>query len=182
MNEQAATDYEESRGRYDYLSGQLGDLNDAQAQLNDAIKELRGATPVRVKLVNDALQYLDNLAKQAKPDAVLQRELAAAYEKVGDMQDSGGSAPSVGDITGAVTSYRKALALREQLVAGNREDPSLVVDLALNYRNFARLLWNNNDIAAGFEMATKSLALRKQLADAQPENLSARPWPASLTC
>src|SRR5207244_3561281 len=82
---------------------------------NDAIKELRGATPVRVKLVNDALQYLDNLAKQAKPDAVLQRELATAYEKVGDMQDSLG--PSLGDTAGAVTSYRKALAIREQLAS-----------------------------------------------------------------
>jgi eukaryotic-like serine/threonine-protein kinase len=139
---------------------------------NDAIKELRGATPVRVKLVNDALQYLDNLANQTKPDMVLERELAAAYEKVGDMQDSLG--PSLGDTAGAVASYRKALAMRERLVALDRAAPSLLVDLASTYRNFARLLWSGNNIAAGFDMATKALALRKQIADAQPTSLPAR--------
>jgi non-specific serine/threonine protein kinase/serine/threonine-protein kinase len=139
---------------------------------NDAIKELRGATPVRVKLVNDALQYLDNLANQTKPDLALQRELAAAYEKVGDMQDSLG--PSLGDTAGAVASYRKALAMRERLVALDRSDPSLLVDLASTYRNFARLLWSGNDIAAGFDMATKALILRKKIAEAQPNSLPAR--------
>src|SRR5439155_853525 len=46
VNEQAANDYEESRTRYDYLNGQLADLNDAQAQLDEAnvgrfVEELR---------------------------------------------------------------------------------------------------------------------------------------------
>jgi serine/threonine protein kinase/tetratricopeptide (TPR) repeat protein len=139
---------------------------------NDAIKELRGTTAVRVKLVNDALQYLDKLAHQAAPDLALQRELAAAYEKVGDVQDSLG--PSLGDTAGAVASYRKALALREHLVALRSNDKSLLIDLASTYRNLARLLWNGNDIAAGFDLAKKALDLRRQIAGAQPASLPAR--------
>ena len=42
VNEQAATDYSESRERYDFLTGQLADLKQAEEQLHDAIKELEG--------------------------------------------------------------------------------------------------------------------------------------------
>ncbi len=40
VNEQAATDYTESRERYDFLTSQLADLTQAEAQLNEAIAEL----------------------------------------------------------------------------------------------------------------------------------------------
>jgi chromosome segregation protein len=42
VNEQAESDYAESKERYDYLSTQLGDLQEAQAQLLEAIGELEG--------------------------------------------------------------------------------------------------------------------------------------------
>ena len=40
VNEQASTDYSENRERYDFLSGQLTDLRDAEASLQEAIEEL----------------------------------------------------------------------------------------------------------------------------------------------
>ena len=40
INEEAATEYADSRERFDFLSGQLTDLQQAEAQLNDAIVEL----------------------------------------------------------------------------------------------------------------------------------------------
>jgi chromosome segregation protein len=40
VNEEAATEYEESRERYDFLSGQLNDLAEAEGQLHEAIAEL----------------------------------------------------------------------------------------------------------------------------------------------
>jgi hypothetical protein len=56
---------------------------------HDAIKNLPGATPVRERLVRDALAYLDGLAAEAANDRSLLRELASAYERVADVQ--GGS-------------------------------------------------------------------------------------------
>src|SRR3984893_17579890 len=50
---------------------------------HDAIKNLPGATKVRERLVRDALTYLDSLSREAHGDPALQRELAAAYERVG---------------------------------------------------------------------------------------------------
>ena len=40
VNEQAETDYAESRERYDFLTGQISDLQEAEASLLDAIQEL----------------------------------------------------------------------------------------------------------------------------------------------
>ena len=81
---------------------------------HDAIKNLPGATRVRERLVKDALANLDKLAAEAHGDSVLQRELAAAYERVGDVRGQAYSA-SLGDSAGATESYQKALKIREAL-------------------------------------------------------------------
>src|SRR5205085_11974025 len=54
-------------------------------EFHDAIKDLPGATAARELVVRRALEYLDSLAGEAGGDAQLQRELATAYQKVGDV-------------------------------------------------------------------------------------------------
>ena len=93
--------------------------NNVLFDYHDAIKSLPGATKVRERLVKDALNYLDSLAGEAHGDPALQRELAAAYERVGDVR-GGGSSGNLGDIGGAVESYTKALRIREAL---HRSEP-----------------------------------------------------------
>src|SRR5438067_5099870 len=88
---------------------------------HDAIKSFPGATRVRERLVKDALNYLDSLAREATGDPALQRELAAAYERVGDVRGEAFGA-SLGDRAGATDSYRKALTIRETLVASAPRD------------------------------------------------------------
>ena len=60
--------------------------NNVLFDYHDTIKALPGATKVRERLVKDALVYLDSLAADAHGDPALQRELAAAYERVGDVR------------------------------------------------------------------------------------------------
>ena len=55
-------------------------------EVHDSIQDLPGATPVRKLIVDRALQYLDSLASESRGDVDLQRELAAAYQKVGLVQ------------------------------------------------------------------------------------------------
>ena len=57
-----------------------------------------------------ALEYLDGMAPEAGNDTALVEELAASYERVGDLQ-AGGDA-SLGDVAGAVASRQKAEGLR----------------------------------------------------------------------
>jgi tRNA A-37 threonylcarbamoyl transferase component Bud32/tetratricopeptide (TPR) repeat protein len=78
---------------------------------HDAIRDLPGSTPARGLIVKTALEYLDNLANDSKNDAALQMELAAAYEKVGDVLGNP-SNPNLGRTDDALKSYQKSLQLR----------------------------------------------------------------------
>jgi len=87
---------------------------------HDAVEKLPGSTPIRQMLVERALAYLDSLAAEAGGDAELQLELAEAYIRFGDVQGNPYQ-PNLGDATGALASYRKALQLAEP---PTRADPA----------------------------------------------------------
>ena len=82
-------------------------------EFHDAVAPLSGSTPARRLVVTKALEYLDSLAKEATGDRALQHELAAAYDRVGDVQGNP-TTPNIGDAAGALDSYRKAEAIRRE--------------------------------------------------------------------
>jgi serine/threonine protein kinase len=86
-------------------------------EFHDSIERLPGSTPTRKLIVSRALGYLDGLSAEAGGDPSLTRELAAAYEKLGDVQGSPYQS-NVGDYRGALTSYEKALALQKAVDQG----------------------------------------------------------------
>jgi len=89
---------------------------------HDAIRDLPGSTPARELIVKTALEYLDNLSKDARNDAALQMELAAAYEKVGDVLGNP-SNPNLGRTDDAMKSYEKSLQLRMEATDGAIDRP-----------------------------------------------------------
>jgi len=94
--------------------------------VHDAIRDLPGSTPARKLIVAKAVTYLDSLAQDAQRDPALQREIAAGYRRIGEVDAS-----NLGDPAGALVSFRKALAIRRTLVAsrdGNLDD---LVEFAL---------------------------------------------------
>lgn len=137
---------------------------------HDAIKDLPGATKVRERLVKDALNYLDSLAGEAQGDPDLQRELAAAYERVGDVRGGVSGGGSLGDIAGAVESYTKAIRIREALVALNPDDPQARRDLASSHRKLGHRLFGTTEESNGVEHLRKALALCLDLTREQPAN------------
>ncbi len=139
---------------------------------HDAIKDLRGATPVRERMVRDALSYLDGLAREQAGDPALQRELASAYRRVGDVQ--GGDPKGLGDTEGAVESYGKALGILEQLFRADSGDTRTrrdVADLALALGN---MVWERGDLAAGVAHARRARALLEPLVAASPGDTDQR--------
>jgi len=94
-------------------------------EIHDSIRDLPGSTPARKLLVDRALKYLDSLARESSGDIGLQRELAAAYERVGLVQGDPMYA-NLGDTAGAIDSYRKALNIRESLAAGTKAEKDQV--------------------------------------------------------
>ena len=77
--------------------------------VNDALSPIPGTTAARKLVVETALRYLDRLAEDRGSDAALREELAAAYIRIGKVQ-GGAFLPNLGDTSGAVASFRKALA------------------------------------------------------------------------
>jgi tetratricopeptide (TPR) repeat protein len=99
-------------------------------ELHDSIATLPGATPARQILVTRALEYLDRLAGEGSGDLALQRELADAYQRVAQVQ-GGGVGANLGDTKGAMASFGKALAIRQDLAARNPADPQDTLALAV---------------------------------------------------
>ena len=111
--------------------------------VHDSIKELPGSTPARKLIVDRALQYLNLLAQESAGDLSLQRELAVAYEKVGEVQGDY-LENNLGDSEGTLASYQKALAIRKQIDAKSK-DWNDHLALAQEYRLVAHQLWANGD-------------------------------------
>ena len=136
---------------------------------HDAIKDLPGATKVRERLVKDALNYLDSLAAEALGDPALQRELAAAYERVGDVR-GGESSGSLGDMRGALESYAKAFAIRAALASVNPNDAQARRDLASSHQKMGYRLLDTENATDGLGHLEKSLALYLDLTQEKPES------------
>ena len=124
--------------------------NSLMFEVHDSIKDLPGATPARKLLVSRALEYLDSLSQEANGDPSLQRELAAAYDRVGDVLGYSGAA-NLGDYAGAAQSYAKALGIRESLAAANPIDLAVQTELADEYFRVAGVLQNTGDFAGSLK-------------------------------
>lgn len=131
-------------------------------EYHDGIEKLAGSTAIREKMVKDALEYLDNLSAESITDADLQRELAAAYTKVGDVQGNPYLA-NLGDQDGALTSYQKASTIRERLAKQLPNDVQSQLDLELSYEKISDVLWAKGKNAESLEGYQKALQICKKL-------------------
>lgn len=134
---------------------------------HDAIASLPGSTAVRERLVRDALEYLDNLAREAGGDAGLQREVATALQRVAQVQGNSYFA-NLGDAAGAMRSYRASLALREPLAAAAPSQLELQSELADSHEGIGDMHYTLGDLRAALACYERTLALRQTIAAAQP--------------
>lgn len=83
---------------------------------DDQIKDLRGATPARRLILTEAEAYLARLQAQARDDAGYLRDLADAYDQVGQLNGGSLSGSRLGDAEVARESFAKAREIREKLL------------------------------------------------------------------
>jgi eukaryotic-like serine/threonine-protein kinase len=145
-------------------------------EVHDAIRDLPGSTPARQVVVTKGLEYLDKLSRDAVDRPELRREIANAYVKVGDVQGRPLN-PNLGDTTGAVESYKKAIALYESIVPA---DPHVTVatgdlpirrELSVALLRYTEVLSSLGDTTRALEFAKRGLALQEAAttATASPE-------------
>ena len=142
--------------------------NSLMFEIHDSVQHLQGATATRRLIVDRALQYLDSLHAEGGADTSLQRELATAYEKVGDIQGNPYSA-NLGDSDGALASYRKAATIREA-VAKTERSMQARMELGRSYRGLGDVMEQKGDIAECLKNYRHSLAIFEQLATDTPDD------------
>ena len=143
-------------------------------EFHDAIKDLDGSIRARELLARKATEHLDRLAAEAARDPVLQRELAMAYQQLGEIQGGAFSQPHLGDSRAALASHRKALAMREALAAALPADRQLRTELAASYARIGELLLNTGDVAGAIAKQRQALAIQQDLVSADAANADTR--------
>jgi eukaryotic-like serine/threonine-protein kinase len=147
--------------------------NSLMFEIHDSIKDLPGSTPARKLLVTRALEYLDSLSREASTDVSLQRELASAYERVGDVQGFFYWS-NLGDTAGALQSYQKAVAIREALAKSAPNDLGVQSDLADSYVKIASVEVTVGETQKSVDKYRQAQAIRESLARAEPLSENAR--------
>ncbi len=142
-------------------------------EVHEAIQNLPGSTAARKLIVDRALRYLDALAKEAKGNLSLQRELAAAYQKVGDVQ-GGFREANLGDTAGSLVSYRKSLAILEAVTASDPSNVEVERELIRAHGKLSDVLILAGDQKGAIEQSKQLVAIAERLSSADPGNQAER--------
>jgi serine/threonine protein kinase len=130
-------------------------------EIHDSVRNVPGTTTTRKLIVERALEYLDSLAKESSADISLQRELAAAYVRIGKVQ-GGTNEANLGDTSASLGSYRKALEIRKSLFAAAPKDLENVEELSEAYRTVAEALGEMGSTQGALEYTQRARQLAEQ--------------------
>jgi non-specific serine/threonine protein kinase/serine/threonine-protein kinase len=162
----AASKEAEARRRFgeirELAAGLLGEVD-------ASLENLPGATAAREILARKVLHYLDELAKDQVRDAKLQTDLAAAYERLGDIL-GGPKASNLGKSSAALDAYRKALSIYER--QGGTVDSVPHRSRALS--KISDVLAVTGDHAGAIAEELKALAIREAWLRANPTETAAK--------
>jgi serine/threonine protein kinase len=143
--------------------------NSLMFDVHDAIKDLPGATKARKLLVDRSLKYLDRLSSEQGNDVSLQKELATAYEKVGDVQGDPHSA-NLGDTIGALESYKKALAIRQSVERRGDHSEDAEQFLAADYHRLGLISNARGDCPSAMEYFRHAFTIKESVLTSRPES------------
>ena len=133
----------------------------------------KGETRAREQLARRALEYLGSLAQEAGDDPSLVKELATAYQKIGEVQGRPGSS-NVGDKVGALESYRKSLALLEGLAAADPANTEYRREMQETYARMGEVLVETGRAREAVELSRKALEVSLSLSGAAPGDVQSR--------
>jgi len=132
-------------------------------EFDPKISRLPGTAEARRLIVEKGLAYLDSLSREGGSDAELEREIAAAYATIGDIQCDI-TTSNLGNAAAGMDSYRKAIALYEH----HSHDPEVRLKLV-------PIRLRVGDLLGGLAKADDALAQYQTALDEGAALLAARP-------
>lgn len=137
---------------------------DKLAALIAALSTLSGNAAGREEEVLETLAQLSRLSGQADADQDLQRALAVAYQKVGDVQNN-----SLGDLNGAEESYQKSFEMLQSLARQAPDDADLLRNLSLAHEGLGQAQ-SDDELPVALDHHRQALRIRQSLLAADPAN------------
>jgi tetratricopeptide (TPR) repeat protein len=127
-------------------------------ELHDAIQTLPGSTAARELLVRRALEYLENLSREAGSNADLAREVAQGYQRVGEVQGLLAES-SLGRVPAAHESFRRAEQILDRLLRRDPANRALLHDYLNVSNKLAATSATMGDFAGAGALARKNIAI-----------------------
>jgi non-specific serine/threonine protein kinase/serine/threonine-protein kinase len=136
--------------------------------LHDGIRDLAGSAPARRLVLAKAQQYLEILSRESSGDLQLQRELASAYEKTGDLlHDAVG--PGAAD-SSSLANYQKAFQLRQSLARRPKPDLAAQRDLAFSLSKVGDGQFFNGQTALALADYRQALTMQESVLRLDPSD------------
>ena len=135
-------------------------------EFHDSIENLPGSTEARDLVVRRALEYLDQIAVEGHNDMATQRDLAAGYDRIGQIrgEDLRPHLGGAGSVQEAEQVFEKALAIRRSLAAAHPADLSLQFDLLQTMLHAATAIGEQGDLDRAMDLQKERLQIEQRLA------------------
>ena len=128
--------------------------------LHDAIRDLAGSAPARRLVLAKSQQYLATLSKETNGDVRLQRELASAYEKTGDLLHE---ALGPGADGSSLENFQKALLLRQSIARDEPQNVESRRDLAFSLSKVGDGQFFNGRMETALQTYQQALAMEESV-------------------
>jgi predicted Ser/Thr protein kinase len=138
--------------------------NSLLTELDDTIQQIPGSTGAQKLLVTRVLERLDRVAKDAHGDRQTQLDLAAAYNRLADLQGSAYD-QNLGDPAGALISVDKAIALATAWAGHNSSDQEALHALANAQLSRGKILFGTSPIRLAIASTQAAIASYERLID-----------------
>jgi serine/threonine-protein kinase len=135
-------------------------IDEVQKQIGDS----PGTQPLKLKLLETALEGLDKVAKSDEDSRLLGQSMAAAYMRIGQLFQQTGQSEK------AFVQYQKCHEIIQALAAKDPDGPVAQTNLAATLTVLGEMsLELRRDVAASLDYYQRALALRKAIAARPPD-------------
>lgn len=133
-------------------------------ELNAALEDLPGATPVRAMLMSQALTYLDELRQDPGADDALLLEVAEAYAQIASIQGNPYDT-NLGNLREARANYERSYAIRSRIFDDQPGSSEAAIALANSLGGLSLVASAEGDLAESTRLALRA---REVLAPLDP--------------
>jgi len=161
----AEVDRDRATQRYSLASDALGQVVFA---IQDKLKDRPGALELRQALLSSARTALQKLLADAEKDRTPDRTLAAAHQRMGDVE------LALGNTQAASTEYQSCRRIAQVLADADPKNAMAQRDLGVSFERLGEVSLLLGRTKDALDFYKKSLAIRQTLADVDPKNAEAQ--------